>query len=41
MMERVVLNGFDTKHSNGIIILYLFNFVQLMPVESNKKSTHT
>ena len=24
LMERVVSNGFDTKHSNAIIVLYLF-----------------
>ena len=25
LMERIVLNEFDTKHSNVIMILYLFN----------------
>ena len=34
-MERVVLNGFDVKHSNVIITLYLF-----MSVESNKIITY-
>ena len=37
LLEHVVLNGFYTKHSNVILIhIYLYNFVDFMPVESNK-----
>ena len=39
LMGHLVLNGLDTKHSNVVIILYLFNFVQLMSAESNKTIT--
>ena len=32
----IVSKGFNTKHSNVIIISNLFNFEQFMTVESNK-----
>ena len=34
LMERVVLNGFDAKHSNVIIILYLF--IQLCKIYASR-----